>query len=103
MSVIGPVQSHYYGSPMGKRSLLKWGRFAEKVSFAKVAFTDIRETNIGQRAMALCSTQEKRTKNKLTVSGDLAETISCRARTDNACSSTNTHTDTSNGRSCVHI
>jgi len=35
MSVIGPVQSHFYeGSPTGKRGLLKWEEFDEKVGFA---------------------------------------------------------------------
>jgi len=33
MSMIGPVQSHYYkGSPVGKRSL-RWEGFVEKVGF----------------------------------------------------------------------
>ena len=34
MSVICPVQSHYReGSTMGKRSLLRWEGFVEKVRF----------------------------------------------------------------------
>jgi len=34
MSVIGPVQSyHHEGSPVGKRSLLRWEGFVEKVGF----------------------------------------------------------------------
>jgi len=34
MSVISPVQSHYHeGSPVGRRSLLRWEGFVEKVSF----------------------------------------------------------------------
>ena len=33
MSMVGPVQSHYYkGSPVGKRSL-RWEGFVEKVGF----------------------------------------------------------------------
>jgi len=34
MSMIGPDQSQYCeGSPVGKRSLLRWEGFVEKVSF----------------------------------------------------------------------
>jgi len=34
MSVIGPVQSNYHeGSPVGKRSMLRWEGFVEKVGF----------------------------------------------------------------------
>jgi len=35
MSVIGPVQSHYRkGSPVCKRSMLRWERFVEKISLS---------------------------------------------------------------------
>jgi len=38
MSVIGLVQSHYHeGSPTGRRSLLRWEAFVEKVDFERLA------------------------------------------------------------------
>jgi len=34
ISRISPIQSHYHaGSPIGKRSLLWWKRFVEKIGF----------------------------------------------------------------------